>query len=59
VAKYTREGLMEAFNRWWGEKVPGLRPTAGYHGDAGRFLKETEDARRELGIEEGMLVRSR
>ncbi len=59
LAKYTREGLMEAFNRWWGEKVPGLKPTAGYHGDAGRFLKETEEARRGLGIGEGMMVRTR
>lgn len=59
LAKYTREGLMEAFNRWWGEKVPGIKPTAGYHGDAGRFLKETEEARREMGIEEGMMVRVR
>ncbi|KAF0246133.1 MAG: hypothetical protein FD180_964 [Planctomycetota bacterium] len=59
LAKYTREGLMEAFNRWWGERVPGLKPTAGYHGDAGRFLRETEEARREMGIGEGMMVRVR
>lgn len=59
LAKYTREGLMAVFNRWWAERLPGLRPTAGYHEDAGRFLKETEAVRRELAIDDRCLVRTR
>lgn len=59
LAKYTREGLMACFNRWWSGRRPGLRPTAGYHTDALRFLRDTEDLRRELGIEDRSLVRER
>jgi len=59
VAKYTREGLMRAFNAWWGGRLPGLAPTAGYAADAKRFLRETEGLRRELGIGDRVLVRER
>jgi len=46
TAKYLRELAMEAFNRYWTSRVPGLRATAGYPVDARRFLAETEAARR-------------
>jgi hypothetical protein len=59
LAKYTREGLMEHFNRWWRRHKPDLRPTAGYYEDAARFLEETEALRRELGVEDGELIRER
>jgi hypothetical protein len=38
VAKYLRERLMEEFNVFFQKHVPGLAPTAGYPGDANRFL---------------------
>lgn len=38
IAKYLRELHMILFNRWWSEKVPGLKPTAGYPQDASRWL---------------------
>lgn len=37
IAKYLRERLMEAFNAYWINHCPGLKPTAGYPQDAGRF----------------------
>ena len=39
VSKYLRELLMLEFNRFWQKKVPGLKPTAGYPGDADRFFQ--------------------
>ena len=44
TAKYVREAAMAMFNRWWSEKVPGLRPTAGYPQDAKRFLADLASA---------------
>jgi hypothetical protein len=40
TAKYVRELAMHAFNAHWGSKQPGLRPTAGYPVDAGRWRSE-------------------
>ncbi|QDS88513.1 Hypothetical protein EC9_27040 [Rosistilla ulvae] len=59
VAKYTRERLMDVFNAYWQAQVPGLRPTAGYPGDARRFVNEIGDAvaKQELAVHE--LVRQR
>jgi len=37
VAKYLRELMMLAFNRFWSARVPGLAPTAGYPLDARRW----------------------
>ncbi len=39
VAKYLREVCMMQFNNYWTERVPGLKPTAGYPMDAGRFFQ--------------------
>ena len=39
LAKYLRERFMNGLNRWFAERVPGLAPTAGYHGDAPRFYE--------------------
>ncbi|WP_435011357.1 hypothetical protein P12x_002664 [Tundrisphaera lichenicola] len=37
VSKAIREAWMDAFNKHWIARVPGLRPTAGYPVDAARF----------------------
>jgi ribonuclease HII len=59
AAKYHRELAMRAFNAYWTSRVPGLRPTAGYPRDAGRFKADISVAQRELGIEDRLLWRSR
>jgi ribonuclease HII len=42
IAKYARELHMLLFNRWWGRRVPGLKPTAGYPEDARRWLRQVD-----------------
>ena len=59
AAKYLRERLMGRLNAWWSDRVPGLRPTAGYWTDGLRFLGDVADARRELGVADVDLVRER
>lgn len=58
-SKYLRELLMGRFNAWWGERHPGLAPTAGYPLDARRWWAETADLRRRLGIADRDLWRCR
>ncbi|RME73495.1 MAG: hypothetical protein D6776_06970 [Planctomycetota bacterium] len=41
-AKYFRELYMQPLNAYFSERVPGLRPTAGYAQDGRRFLAEIE-----------------
>lgn len=52
VAKFVRELMMLRFNRHWCAAMPDLKPTAGYRGDAWRWLREasvlSEDDRRAL-----------
>jgi hypothetical protein len=57
VAKYLRELAMQPFNRFWCERVPALRSTAGYPTDARRFWQETADLRRDLAIEDNLVWR--
>lgn len=59
LAKQAREAAMEAFNRWFGEFDPGLRPTAGYVQDGRRWLTEAAPALERAGVERGRLVRTR
>jgi hypothetical protein len=59
IGKYLREMLMTRFNAFWQGHLPELKPTAGYYGDGTRFLKDIEAKRRELGIDDAILVRSR
>lgn len=40
IAKYVRELAMQRFNRYWAERMPQLKPTAGYTLDARRWLAE-------------------
>jgi hypothetical protein len=59
AAKYHRELAMRAFNAFWAARVPGLRPTAGYPGDASRFRADIAAVQAELGIADGVLWRCR
>lgn len=59
TAKYLRELAMQAFNDFWLREVPGIRPTAGYPGDARRFHQEIAARQAELGIDDDTLWRRR
>ncbi len=50
TAKYVRELSMAAFNEWWGDRCPGLEPTAGYPVDAVRWRRDAEPAVRAAGL---------
>lgn len=56
-SKYLREVLMREFNYFWQAQLPGLKPTAGYPGDAARFFGEIRPAAERLGIPEQALWR--
>ena len=43
TAKYVRELAMARFNRYWGLRLPELKPTAGYVTDARRWLADAAD----------------
>ncbi len=59
TAKYLRELLMRRFQRYWAEKAPDVRPTAGYYTDGERFLRELAPRLREMEVPAGTLVRLR
>ncbi len=59
LAKYLREIYMRQFNRFWGKHVEGLKPTAGYPGDAKRYFAEIRPAMAKLGIAEEAVWRCR
>ena len=59
TAKYHREVAMRAFNAFWTARLPDLRPTAGYPGDAHRFRADIATLQQELGIEDRVLWRCR
>ena len=59
VSKYLREAMMRRFNSFWQIQLPGVMPTAGYHGDGTRFLGDIELRRREMGIPDELLIRAR
>jgi hypothetical protein len=59
LSKYLRELLMHRFNLYWQRMLPGLTPTAGYYGDGSRFLADIDAKRREMGIADHELIRSR
>jgi hypothetical protein len=42
VSKLVRERWMDVFNAYWAARIPELRPTAGYPGDAHRFREAIE-----------------
>jgi hypothetical protein len=57
VSKYVRELLMAEFNAFWQKHVRGLKATAGYPADAGRFFEAIRPAALALGIAEEALWR--
>ncbi len=59
LSKYIRELFMRGLNRYWCEREPSLRPTAGYYTDGKRFLKDIADAARREGIPQELLIRQR
>jgi hypothetical protein len=59
AAKLVRELLMERFNVFFLTQDPKLSPTAGYPTDAVRFLKETAELRRQMGISDEVLIRAK
>ncbi len=59
VAKWNREVVMAAFNQFWVSKLPRLRPTAGYPGDADRFWNEIAHEAQSLGIGRDAIWRNR
>jgi len=59
MAKYARELSMEAFNAYFGRFGKDLRPTAGYRGDARRWLEDARTALGVSGIDREVLIRTR
>lgn len=59
TAKYLRELAMHQFNRFWCERIPGLKPTQGYPVDAKRFRAEIADLQARLQIPDDVLWRER
>lgn len=59
VSKYMREVFMRQFNRYWLEHVPGIKPTAGYPADAGRFMKQIRAKAKKMGFEEAAIWRKK
>jgi hypothetical protein len=59
TSKYLRELAMRAFNDFWCGRVSGLTPTAGYPGDARRFMTAIEGVSAELGIAKAVMWRDR
>jgi ribonuclease HII len=58
TAKYVRELLMLRLNRFFRDRLPKLKPTAGYHGDARRYVTEIKPVMEKLGVSSSELVRS-
>jgi ribonuclease HII len=59
VSKYVRELLMRDFNAFWRQRVPDLRPTAGYPGDAVRFYEAIRPHAERLAIPADAIWRRR
>jgi len=59
IGKYVRECAMTLFNGYWAGQRAGLRPTAGYGTDAGRFFREIEPELRRLSIPTEAVLRFR
>src|ERR671929_576102 len=59
ASKYLRELLMREFNAFWQTHVPGLKPTAGYPGDAARFYQAIAAMAQHLGLAEEVVWRKR
>jgi hypothetical protein len=59
VSKWVRELWMGVFNDHWLARIPGLKPTAGYPGDAVRFREAIEPHCRARAMEPSLWWRER
>lgn len=59
AAKWTRESLMVPLNDFFVQRLPGLKPTAGYPEDAKRFLTEINQVLIAESIDTSRLIRVR
>lgn len=59
TSKYLRELAMRAFNRYWCDQIPNLKPTAGYPVDAVRFKAQILTLQNQLGFSDRVLWRNR
>jgi ribonuclease HII len=59
ASKYLRELAMKAFNTFWQQHFPDLKPTAGYPVDAKRFKAEIEATQKKIGVDERILWRAK
>ncbi len=50
---------MGAFNRYFGNLQPDLRPTAGYTTDGRRWVRDAASTLEKVGIDREVLVRRR
>lgn len=58
-AKLRREIAMECFNAWWKNKIPNLKPTAGYWVDGQRFIQNIEFYREQHKLPANSLIRAK
>ena len=58
TAKLVRELHMARLNRFFGARIPDLKPTAGYVQDGRRFVQEVDPLLRKLKLDEHQLIRS-
>ncbi|MFN3533338.1 MAG: hypothetical protein ACK41Q_12635 [Candidatus Brocadia sp.] len=56
-SKYIRELFMRLENQYWGQFIPGLKPTAGYYSDAQRFLAQIAHIKQREMIQDDILIR--
>jgi hypothetical protein len=59
AAKYLREIMMRGWNDFWRGRDAQLKPTAGYPGDARRFLHDVRPHLQQLGIAAERIWRER
>ena len=62
IAKWLRERAMLSFNNYFAAQMPAgvkLRPTAGYPGDANRFIDEIQKAGLREALPDSTLIRAR
>ncbi len=57
IAKYVRDLMMLRMNRFFGSRMPELKPTAGYVTDARRYLDQIGPLMKRLGISPSQLIR--
>jgi hypothetical protein len=59
ISKWIRELWMGVFNAHWTRRIPDLRPTAGYPGDAARFREAIEPHCRARALDPGVWWREK